>query len=57
MLVSPSFNRSIYKPGLRDTLLLLVQGCCEGSGELVQRGIEAWEDKLYSRHAGSPVLW
>lgn len=34
MLVSHSFNRSIYKPGLRDTVLLLVQGCCEGSGGL-----------------------
>jgi hypothetical protein len=55
MLVSPSFSCSIYKPGLRDAVLP-VQGCCEGSGELFQRGLVAWEDNLYTRHDGSPVL-
>lgn len=39
MLVSYSFTCSIYKPGLGNTALPLIQGCCEGSEKLLQKDI------------------
>lgn len=39
MLVSYSFNCSIYKPGLGNNALPLIQGCCEGSEKLFQKDI------------------
>lgn len=39
MLVSYSLNCSFYKPGLGNTALPLIQGCCEGSEKLFQKDI------------------